>query len=71
MSEEEVAKAFKQVGAYYAKKGYNSTNLMKFLQGDTTNLSKTEQCNVAKGFYEAILSLPKSTSAGVVRTISQ
>lgn len=70
MSEEDVAKAFKQIGAYYGKKGYGSEDLMKVFDNNK-NLSKKDQCRVVKRFYEAILSLPKSTSAGIVRAISQ
>ena len=70
MSEEEAAKAFKQIGAYYGKKGYGIANLMIVLDGGK-NLSRTEQCRAVKQFYEAILSLPKATSGKLVRTISQ
>lgn len=70
MSEEEAAKAFKQIGAYYGKKGYGIGDLMIILEGGK-NLSRTEQCRAVKQFYEAILSLPKATSGKLVRTISQ
>ena len=70
MSEEEAAKAFKQIGAYYGKKGYGIADLMIVLDGGK-NLSRTEQCRAVKQFYEAILSLPKATSGKLVRTISQ
>lgn len=70
MSDNDLAQAFKQIGKYYAQKGNDPALLMRFLEGDRT-LSKNQQCAAAKGFYEAILSLPKSTSAGVVRTLSK
>lgn len=70
MSEEEAAKAFKQIGAYYGKKGYEIGDLMIILEGGK-NLSRKEQCRAVKQFYEAILSLPKATSGRLVRTISQ
>lgn len=70
MSEEEVAKTFKQIGAYYGKKGYGIGDLMIILDGGK-NLSRKEQCRAVKQFYEAILSLPKAASGKLVRTISQ
>lgn len=71
LSDAELGQALKQIGYAYARKGYNSQNLMKFLEGNISSLSKDEQCKVAKGFYEALLSLPKETCAGVVRRMPQ
>lgn len=71
LSDAELGQALKQIGYAYARKGYNSQNLMKFLEGNMSSLSKDEQCKVAKGFYESLLSLPKETCAGVVRRTPQ
>ncbi len=71
LTDTELGQALKQIGYAYARKGYNPQNLMKFLEGNMSSLSKDEQCKVAKGFYESLLSLPKETCAGVVRRTPQ